>query len=88
MVGVDFPEGIHLICIAVQADDLFLCPADGELASVLNVLGIGKVEGLIFMSVASLSEKLSSLWSTALKCFSCRLEMLTRWSTHLLFDAI
>ncbi len=45
MIGVDFPEGIHHVCVTVQMEDLFLCPADGELASVLNVLGVGKVQG-------------------------------------------
>jgi len=40
VVGVDFPKGIHHIRIAVQTEDLFLCPADGELAPVLNVFGV------------------------------------------------
>jgi hypothetical protein len=44
MVGVDLPKGIHHICIAVQTEDLFLCPANGELAMVLNVFGICEVE--------------------------------------------
>ncbi len=44
MIGVDLPEGIHHIRIAVQTEDIFLCPANGELALVLDVLGVGKVE--------------------------------------------
>ncbi len=44
MVGVDLPEGIHHICVAVQTEDLFLCSAYGELALVLDVLGVGEVE--------------------------------------------
>ncbi len=45
MVGVDLPEGIHHISIAVQMKYLFLCPADGELAPALDVLGVSEVEG-------------------------------------------
>ena len=44
MIDVDFPEGIHHVRVAVQTEDLFLRPADGEFASVLNVLGVGKVQ--------------------------------------------
>jgi hypothetical protein len=43
MVGVDFPEGIHYIRIAVKLEDLFLC-SYGELAWALDVLGVGEVE--------------------------------------------
>ncbi len=45
MIGVDLPEGIHHICVAVQPEDIFLRPTDGELAAVLNVFGIGEVQG-------------------------------------------
>ncbi len=41
---------------------------------------------LILSSVASLSE--TSFWSTALKCFSCRFVMSTKWSTLLLLEII
>ncbi len=45
MIGVDFPEGIHHVRVAVQTEDLFLRPADGELAAVLNVFGISEIQG-------------------------------------------
>jgi len=45
VIGVDFPEGVHHIRVDVQTEDLFLCPADGELAVVLNVFGVGEVLG-------------------------------------------
>ncbi len=45
MVGADLPEGIHHIHIAVQAEDHFLCSADGEFASSLDAPGIGEVQG-------------------------------------------
>jgi len=45
VIGIDLPEGIYHIRVAVQTEDLFLGPADGELAPVLNVLGIGEVQG-------------------------------------------
>jgi len=45
MVGANFPEGIHHKCVAVQTEDLFLCPADGEFAPLLDALGIGEVQG-------------------------------------------
>ncbi len=44
MVGVDFPEGIHHLHVTVPAEDLFLCPANGELAPVLDVLGNSQAE--------------------------------------------
>ncbi len=45
MIGIDLPEGVYHICVAVQTEDLFLSPADGELAAVLDVLGIHEVQG-------------------------------------------
>ncbi len=45
MIGIDLPEGIYHVRVVVQAEDLFLSPADGELAVVLNVLGVCKVQG-------------------------------------------
>ena len=45
MIGIDLPEGIYHVRVAVQTEDLFLGPADGELAPVLNVLGVGEVQG-------------------------------------------
>ncbi len=45
MIGIDLPEGIYHACVAVQTEDLFLSPADGELAAVLNVLGVCEVQG-------------------------------------------
>jgi len=45
VIGIDLPKGIYHICVAVQMEDLFLSPADGELAAVLDVLGICKVQG-------------------------------------------
>ncbi len=45
MVSIDFPEGIYHIRVAVQTEDLFLSPPDGELAAVLDVLGICEVQG-------------------------------------------
>jgi hypothetical protein len=52
VVGVNLPKGIHHICDTVQTEDLFLCPADGEFAPLLDALGVGKVLG----SQASLGE--------------------------------
>ncbi len=45
MIGIDLPEGIYHIRVAVQTEVLFLSPADGELAAILDVLGICKVQG-------------------------------------------
>ncbi len=45
MIGIDLPEGIYNVRVAVQTEDLFLSPSDGELAPVLNVLGVGGVQG-------------------------------------------
>jgi len=45
VIGIDLPEGIYHIRVAVQAEDLFLSPADGELAAVLNVHGVCKIQG-------------------------------------------
>ncbi len=45
VIGIDLPEGIYHVRVAVQTEDLFLGPADGELAPVLNVLGVGEVQG-------------------------------------------
>ncbi len=45
MIGIDLPKGIYHVRVAVQTEDLFLSPADGELGAVLNVLGICKVQG-------------------------------------------
>ncbi len=45
MIGVDLPEGIHHIHVTVQMEDFFLCPANGELAAVLKVFDVGKVQG-------------------------------------------
>ncbi len=45
MAGVNRPEGIHHICVAVQTEDLFLSPSNGEFAPALDVLGVRKVEG-------------------------------------------
>jgi len=45
VIGIDLPEGIYHVRIAVQTEDLFLGPADGEFAPVLNVLGVGEVQG-------------------------------------------
>jgi hypothetical protein len=44
VVGVNLPKGIHHIRIAVQAENLFLSPSDGEFAPSLNVLGVREVE--------------------------------------------
>jgi hypothetical protein len=41
VVGNDGPEGVHHICVAVQAKDLFLGIPNGELASSLDVVGAG-----------------------------------------------
>ncbi len=45
MIGIDLPKGTYHVCVAVQAEDLFLSPADRELAAVLNVLGVCEVQG-------------------------------------------
>ncbi len=45
MIGIDLPKGIYHIRVAVQAEDIFLGPADGELAAILDVLGICEVQG-------------------------------------------
>ncbi len=45
MIGIDLPEGIYHVRVAVPAEDLFLSPANGELAVVLNVLGICEIQG-------------------------------------------
>ncbi len=45
MVGIDLPEGIYHVRVAVQAEDVFLGPADRELAVILDVLGIWEVQG-------------------------------------------
>jgi hypothetical protein len=45
MIGVNLPKGIHQACVAVQTEDLFLHPANGEFASILNVFGVGQVQG-------------------------------------------
>ena len=45
MIGIDFPEGIYHVRVAVQTEDLFLGSANGEFAPVLNVLGVGEVQG-------------------------------------------
>ncbi len=45
VVGANLPEGIHQVRIAVQGEDLFLCPANGEFAQGLIASGIGKVQG-------------------------------------------
>jgi hypothetical protein len=47
MIGVDLPEGIYHIRVAVQAEYLSLRPTDGELALFLNVLDICEVQGLV-----------------------------------------
>jgi hypothetical protein len=44
MISADCTEGVHHICAAVQAKDLFLGIPNGEFASSLNVIGAGKVE--------------------------------------------
>ncbi len=45
VVSTNFPEGVHLVCVAVQTKDLFLGSSDGELASALNVPVVCKIEG-------------------------------------------
>jgi len=45
VVGAYFPEGIHHIHVAVQTEDLFLCPTNGEFALLLDALGVGEVQG-------------------------------------------
>jgi len=45
VIGIDLPEGVYHVRVAVQTEDLFLSPADGELAAVLDVLGIHEVQG-------------------------------------------
>jgi hypothetical protein len=45
VIGIDLPGGIYHIRVAVQAEDIFLGPADGELAAILDVLGICEVQG-------------------------------------------
>ncbi len=45
VIGIDLPEGINHVRVAVQVEDLFLSPTDGELAAVLNVLGVCEVQG-------------------------------------------
>jgi len=45
VVGADLPEGIHHARIAVEAKDVFLCPADGEFALSLDASGIGEAQG-------------------------------------------
>ncbi len=45
MIGIDLPKGIYHVRAALKTEDLFLSPADGELPLVLNVLGVGKVQG-------------------------------------------
>ena len=44
MVGTDFPEGVHHVCVAVQTKDLFLGPSNGEFASAVNVLVVRQIE--------------------------------------------
>jgi len=44
MIGADGPGGVHCVCIAVQAKDLFLDTSNGKLASPLDVVGTGQVE--------------------------------------------
>ncbi len=45
MIGIYLPEGIYHVHVAVQMEDLFLGPADGELAVVLDIHGISEVQG-------------------------------------------
>jgi hypothetical protein len=45
VVGVNLPEGVHYIRVAVQTEDLYLSSSDGELAPALDVLGVREVEG-------------------------------------------
>ena len=44
MVGTNFPEGVHHVCVAVQTKDLFLGSSDGEFASAVNVGVVRQVE--------------------------------------------
>jgi hypothetical protein len=44
VVGTDFPEGVHHVCVAVQTKDLFLGSSDREFASVLNVLVVRQIK--------------------------------------------
>ncbi len=45
MFGIDLPEGIYYVCVAVQTENLFMSPADVELAAVQDVLGICEIQG-------------------------------------------
>ena len=44
VVGTNFPEGVHHVCVAVQTKDLFLCSSDGEFASAMDVCVVCQVE--------------------------------------------
>ena len=44
MVGTNFPEGVHHVCVAVQTKDLFLCSSDRESASAVDVGIVCQVE--------------------------------------------
>jgi len=45
VIGIDLPEGIYHVHVAIQMEDLFLSPANGKLAAVLDVFGICEVQG-------------------------------------------
>ena len=44
MVGTNFPEGVHHVCVAVQTKDLFLGSSDGEFAPAVNIGVVCQVE--------------------------------------------
>jgi hypothetical protein len=44
VVGTNFPEGVHHVCVAVQTKDLFLCSSDREFASSVDVCVVRQVE--------------------------------------------
>ncbi len=44
MIAADGPEGVHHICVAVPAKDLFLGIFDGKLSTPLDVAGAGQVK--------------------------------------------
>ncbi len=45
MIGIDLPEGVYHIRVTVQTEDLFLSPINGELAAILDVLGVCEIQG-------------------------------------------
>ena len=71
MVGTDFPEGVHHVCVAVQTKDLFLGPSDGEFASAVNVLVVRQIESAEASLGEVSQEDVPSLAKVGLPQFCC-----------------